>query len=121
MEELTNAGVYDVMPDLICWNTAIGAIAHSNDPTAAERAQALLDKMEDLFSVNNEALVRPDGITYSYVIGAWLKRNDDKGTKMANRLLEKFFSLADEDDSTLVAAPVLDVIKEYRGEGEDID
>ena len=128
MEELTEAGVYDVMPDVIAWNTAIGAIAHSDDPTAAERAQAMLDRMQDLYSIkgsnsnnntNNEQhrLLRPDGITYSYVIEAWLKRNDEKGTVMANKLLDKFFTMVKSDDS--LADPVWDVINTYRDDDDD--
>jgi len=116
MEELTNAGVYDVMPDVIAWNTAIGAIAKSNDPTAAERAYALFQQMKQATSEgqqdnnNDEILsrskrsttnqisrsVRPDGITYAYVIEAWLKRNDKKGTDMAQQLLDEFYSILQE-------------------------
>ena len=125
MEELTNAGVYDVMPDVIAWNTAIGAIAHSHDPTAAERAQAMLDRMEDLYIKNKKSvgggkdvvLVRPDGITYSYVMEAWLKRNDEKGCIMAKKLLDKFFSKVKKTDSS--ADPVWNVIKAYRNERID--
>ena len=120
MEELTEAGVYDVMPDVIAWNTAIGAIAHSHDPTAAERAQAMLDRMQDLYATKGGkdiAYLRPDGITYSYVIEAWLKRNDEKGTIMANKLLDKFFTMVKSDDS--LADPVWDVIKAYRNDDDD--
>ncbi|KAI2512623.1 hypothetical protein MHU86_1842 [Fragilaria crotonensis] len=120
MEELTEAGVYDVMPDVIAWNTAIGAIAHSHDPTAAERAQAMLDRMQDLYATKGGkdiSYLRPDGITYSYVIEAWLKRNDEKGTIMANKLLDKFFTMVKSDDS--LADPVWDVVKAYRNDVDD--
>ena len=117
MEELTEAGVYDVMPDVIAWNTAIGAIAHcSQDPTAAERAQAMLDRMQDLYTTGKDAVLKPDGITYSYVIEAWLKRNDEKGTIMANKLLDKFFTMVKRDDS--LADPVWNVIKAYRNDND---
>ena len=76
MKELTEAGVYDVVPDVIAWNSVIGAIAHSDDPTPAQQAQAMVDRMQNFYPAvkGNGRLLRPVGITYSYVIEAWLKR-----------------------------------------------
>ena len=56
----------DVVPDVIAWNSVIGAIAHSDDPTPAQRAQAMLDRMQNLYPVKgNGRLSRPVGIAYS--------------------------------------------------------
>jgi hypothetical protein len=114
MEELTEAGVYDVMPEVIAWNSVIGAIGHSDDPTPAQRAQAMLDRMQKFYPVKgNGRLSRPVGITYSYVIEAWLKRNDEKG-----KFLDKLFTILVKSDDSL-ADPMWDVIKAYRNDDDD--
>ena len=112
MEELTEAGVYDVMPDVVAYNCAIGAIAGSDDPTAADRAQALLDRMVELHS-QGDKFVRPDGKTYSRVIDAWLRRNDQRGGQMAQLLLDRFFGSADFKNDKTSTNAVLDVVNAY--------
>ena len=124
---------HDVSPDVVSYNCAIDAIVHgkrdignSSDSDseeelslqefhefAADRAQALLDRME-------ERSVQPDGRTYSSVIEAWLKRNDEKGQILADVLLRKFL---DHVESTKVSKEFLyedavwNVINAYRHDG----
>jgi hypothetical protein len=84
MEYLASKGRYEVTPDVVSYNCVIGAVVDdSNSEFAADRAQALLDRME-------ERNVRPDGRTYSPVIEAWLKRNDEKGHALAEVMLQQF-------------------------------
>lgn len=47
MEELSNCGSPEIAPDVVSYNCAIGAIVDSEEEDAADRAQALLDRMED--------------------------------------------------------------------------
>jgi len=110
MEELTLAGVYDVMPDLIAWNTAIAALAGHN----ADRAHALFQRMQERHDVN------PDGMTYSYVIQAWLKRNDERGMQMAQSLLNDYYNNHHytndnhHPDKDLTLDPVFHVVHAYQ-------
>lgn len=93
MEELTEAGVYDVMPDVIAWNTAIGAIAHSDDPTAAERAQTLLDRMEDLYSIHATKIAAATAnSSLSAATPSFAGSSKKKGNNKSNNYKGKKFS-----------------------------
>ena len=96
------------------YNCAIGAIVEdsSDIESAADRAQALLDRME---SRN----IRPDGRTYSPVIEAWLKRNDEKGYALAEMMIKQFLDKVEAnkdfyDGEPLYEDAVWDVVNAYR-------
>jgi hypothetical protein len=117
MEDMAESkGRPEVRPNVVSYNTVIGAIVEdsSGSDIAADRAQALLDRME---SRN----VRPDGRSYSPVIEAWLQRNDEKGTRIAEALLCQFLEQAQEskkgkkaDSDILYEREVWDVVNAYR-------
>ena len=110
-EDLADSGSLDVTPDVVSYNCVIGAIVNdSNSDGAADRAQALLDRME-------ERNVEPDGRTYSCVIEAWLKRNDEKGHALAEMMLRQFLDKVESTKNTrrqLYEDAVWDVINAYR-------
>ena len=116
MEQLSDAGHIDVTPDIVSYNCVIGAIVdNERDDGAADRAQALLDRME-------ERSVNPDGRTYSCVIKAWLKRNDDKGHALAERMLKQFLDKVEsnkDSNECFYEDAVWDVINAYRSSSTD--
>ena len=125
MEQLAESGRPELTPDVVSYNCAISAIVHSNggkeeDHGVADRAQALLDHME-------ERGIVPDGRTYSPVIEAWLKRNDGKGHALAEAMLQQFLEkVASEkkkkkpgNSQNLYEDKVWDVINAYRNPEDD--
>jgi len=116
MEELAENSNF-VGPNVVSYNCAIQAIVDDNGITtpekselAANRAQALLDYMED-------KSIRPDATTYSCVIEAWLKCNNEKGSVMAELMLKKFLDLVEstkDQEAKLDAEVVWDVINAYK-------
>lgn len=118
MEELADTGDF-MGPDVVSYNCAIQAIVDDkwaktsklkDCSSAASRAQAMLDRMED-------RSVRPDATTYSCVIEAWLKCHDEKGSVMAELMLQKFLELVETTkdwESKLDSDLVWDVINAYR-------
>lgn len=125
MEEMAASGRPELTPDVVSYNCAIAAIvqagAQTDEYDAADRAQALLDRME-------ERRIQPDGRTYSPVIEAWLKRNDEKGHILAERMLQQFFEKVEVTkkresksgkDPNLYEEEVWDVINAYRNSDDD--
>merc|ERR1719437_21332 len=84
MEDMCSSGRSEIRPDIVTYNNVIAAVVEDNNiENAADRAQALLDQME-------ECGIKPDGRTYSPVIEAWLRRNDEKGHALADVMLTQF-------------------------------
>ena len=90
MEDLADSGenMFDA-PDVVSYNCAMAAIVNGEHTEAADRAQALLDRMAS-------RQIKADGRTYSHVIEAWLKRNDDKGHALAEQMLQQFLDQVKE-------------------------
>ena len=130
MEELSESGRPELTPDVVSYNCAISAIVETRSRAgdddhngAADRAQALLDRMESRH-------IHPDGRTYSPVIEAWLKRNDEKGHALAEMMLQQFLDKVESrkkrtkpgKNQNLYEDAVWDVINAYRkSEGDDVD
>jgi len=119
MEDLAESGRPELTPDVVSYNCAISAIVENgcrggdDDNGAADRAQALLDRME---SRN----IQPDGRTYRPVIEAWLKRSGEKGDALAEMMLQQFLDKVDSkkkgpgQNQNLYEDAVWDVINAYR-------
>ena len=112
MEDLAAEGRYEVAPDVVSYNTVVGAIVDNGDREAADRAQALLDRME-------AKQIRPDGRTYGPVIEAWLKRKDEKGRTLAELMLQQFLEKVEANKKQhtkekFYEDEVWDVINAYR-------
>jgi hypothetical protein len=120
MEQMAESGRPELTPDVVSYNCAISAIVHSTGGKdeghgVADRAQALLDRME-------ERRILPDGRTYSPVIEAWLKRNDGKGHALAEAMLQQFLEKVENgkkknkpgNSQNLYEDKVWDVINAYR-------
>jgi len=120
MEELSESGRPELTPDVVSYNCVISAIvdggnSNKDDDTVADRAQSILDRME-------QRRIRPDGRTYSPVIEAWLRRNDEKGHALAEMMLQQFLEKVDLEkrkrkpgkDHNLYEDAVWDVVNAYR-------
>jgi hypothetical protein len=64
MEEL------GLKPDTISFNAAISAWANSNDPSAGERAELLLQKMFELYEAGHVD-AKPNTTSFNSSIAAW--------------------------------------------------
>ena len=72
MEQLYSLGIEDVQPNSICYNLALSCWARSSHPQAGPYAEALLSRMEELFTSGEYGgLVCPDKISYTTTIRAW--------------------------------------------------
>jgi hypothetical protein len=110
-----------VSPNAVSYNCVIQAVVDESEGKsreerriAANRAQSLLDRMED-------RSIRPDATTYSSVIEAWLRCNDEKGSVMAELMLKKFLELVESTkhwESKLDTEAVWSVINAYRDPDE---
>jgi pentatricopeptide repeat protein len=94
-----------VQPNLICFNTAIDAWAKANDVGgAAEKALALLNKMEELSADNMDEVhldLQPDTITYSSVISAFARSGRPDAGDRAEELFQRSLRLYQEGNSSL--------------------
>ena len=64
-----NRGDIEVKPNLVTYNLALAAISRSREKWAGERAEAILDRMQELYDDGDEE-VRPDALSYGAVIRA---------------------------------------------------
>lgn len=82
MEDLADAGRYEVMPDVVSYNCALSAMVDSEkDEQAVFRARDILKRMK----LRN---IIPDVRTYGPVIEAWLDHESDEARFVAETMLE---------------------------------
>ena len=78
-------GIY-VQPDASCYTTVIDGWLQSNHDHAPMRAQALLDRMEQLYDETRSESIRPNAVTYMLVCQTWAETyNDDDMGESAER------------------------------------
>lgn len=89
----SDGGEKDVQPDVRTWAAVLRAWAQSRQPDAAENAQRVLDKLENLYA-RGETTVRPNFVCYTTVMGAWgnSRRKDalDKMERILKRMEQKY-------------------------------
>lgn len=88
---LKNMVEIDLEPDVISYNCILDSWRKSNEAGAAERAELILDKMQENFD-SGKSQIKPNGRTYSLVASAYVKSKSKDAVMHAERLL----SLAEE-------------------------
>ena len=72
----TNIRQSYVEPNIRTYSSVIDAWSRSNCPTAASRAQAILDEMEKIYEETGDKTIQPNTVTYSTVINAHARSRD---------------------------------------------
>jgi pentatricopeptide repeat protein len=86
MNDLYKRGGYDeIEPDLITYQTVLGAICISGDDNCGRRAEALLQQM--IASPLSAGAPKPDIICYNIVLKAWSHSSTFNSPESAERLL----------------------------------
>lgn len=86
---------------IICHNILIKAWGRSRSPDSVQRAEAILNKLEDQYKKNKNKNARPDVTTYSSVINccAYYAGNDAKGQQEAFEVALRTFRKIKENSS----------------------
>lgn len=71
------SGLALVKPDVNCYNTVIHGWVHSDHPRAASRAQALLDRLEEIYDKSGDDDMEPTETSYTLVCQAWAEEDQD--------------------------------------------
>lgn len=82
----------DVEPNAHAFNSAITAWSRSGSKGAAQKAEGLLQRMEELYEAGNTNL-QPSSRVYTSVISAWAKSNDPGSALRAEILLKLMWGL----------------------------
>lgn len=88
MTQRAKNGERDVKPDVRTWAAVLRAWSKSRDPNAAENAQRLLDKLEDLYA-KGETNFRCNYVCYTTVMGAWGHSKQKDALDKLDAILEK--------------------------------
>ena len=73
MEGLSSEGRTELMPDTVSFNTVIDALARSGSHGAPQRAEVLLQRMDDLSKGDAKFPCEPDTRSFNIVINGWAK------------------------------------------------
>lgn len=73
--EHTNDENAIIKPDVTCYNTIIHGWVHSDHPRAAHKAQALLDRLEQIY--DDSGTMEPTTSSYMLVCQAWAEEDQD--------------------------------------------
>jgi len=84
LNELEEGKSRNLKPDLITMNSLINAWSKSSMPNAAQRAQDILDYMEDNQELSG---IRPNDVSYTSVIVGWTNSGDPSAAKNAEKIL----------------------------------
>ena len=88
LRDMQQVNMNDVHPDTISFNTILSALANGNDPNAAQKADSLLQEMQQLY-INGDKHVKPDVISFSSVITMLSKSNDIHAPQKAEQILRR--------------------------------
>ena len=81
-----------VVPDIVTYNTVIDAWAKSGDRGAPQRAEAVLESMQELYKAGNSD-VKPDTISFNSVLSAWAKIGNRGAAERAESILKRMQEL----------------------------
>lgn len=74
MEDASSSGLggiaKDIEPDKVSCTSILTAWANSGERDAGEKAEQLLQRMKDMYSMGNQG-IKPDTVTYNAVIKVW--------------------------------------------------
>ena len=97
LREMELAEDPQIRPDLIAYNTHLHALSlQAKKPGMAQRADALLQKMEDLYERGDVGFA-PNLFSYNLVIEAWSKSPSTDAAMRAAHVLRKLAKVANND------------------------
>lgn len=76
-----------VKPDVACYNTVIHGWVHSDHAHAARKAQALLDRLEQIYDETGE--MEPTDASYMLVCQAWAEDEQDSSARHAEDIISR--------------------------------
>jgi len=97
MERLNSEEGYtntNLLPDTITFNIVMKALATCGMSSAANRANMLLQRMENSYHKGENTRLKPDLLSYNTVLDAFSKEGD---AKSAERLLSRMITTDDVD------------------------
>jgi pentatricopeptide repeat protein len=89
MEDLYQEGRTSVAPDAITYITVMNAHAASKSPDSAQKAQDILDEMNERY-LDGEDDMKVNTKSIKVIIDAWIKQEDPSGMDRAEAVLDKF-------------------------------
>uniref|UniRef100_A0A7S1CV07 Pentacotripeptide-repeat region of PRORP domain-containing protein n=1 Tax=Skeletonema marinoi TaxID=267567 RepID=A0A7S1CV07_9STRA len=102
MEDAASSGLggiaRDIEPDKVSCTSILTAWANSGERDAGERAEQLLQRMEDMYSRGNLG-IKPDTVTYNAVIKVWGRCGSRQAGERSEALLRKMFKLYEEGNA----------------------
>ena len=87
---------FGVRPSRKIFNALITALARSNDPAAAPKAEQILQWMEAQYRSGND-YVKPNEITFCAVLNAWANNAQNGGAERAQQILDHMESMSIDD------------------------
>jgi hypothetical protein len=91
-DSYVESGRKELKPDARTFNLVINAIARSREPKCADRAAALLARMEDLYTAGDEDM-EPDALTFGAIINAYANSGESESSDKAAQILQQMESL----------------------------
>ena len=88
-------------PDTIAFSTAINAWSNSSDPNSPYRAEALLQKMIDLYDNGNNKNYKPDVVTYTNVVQSWIKSKKREAPEKSESILRELQRMARDGEKSM--------------------
>ncbi|CAJ1955303.1 unnamed protein product [Cylindrotheca closterium] len=85
-----------IKPNCRTYSTVMDVFARQNNPSSAERAHELLEKLKDKYEETGDIAYLPSTITYNTVINGWAKAGaGERGAFICENLLSEMGDLAD--------------------------
>ena len=83
----------NLAPNRILFNSLINAWAQSGEQGAAQRAEALLQKMHTMATATNNSTLFPDVFSFSSVLHAWAKSKEPIAASRAEAILQRMYEI----------------------------
>jgi hypothetical protein len=111
----------DVRPTARSYNAAINAYAKSGAPGAAQRADDLFRRMEEVYMITGLEEVKPNTYNYNSLISAWANCGEEGAAQRVEEILEKMEALYRAGDveakpTTVTFNAVIDAYSKSAGE-----
>lgn len=101
LEEMEGlATVTGIYPNDICYNTLLDAYSQASSVKAAQRAEALVEKMTQLSTAGVNRLAAPDRVSYTSVIKAWRNSGSRSAAAKAEGILLRCQELSDGNSAS---------------------
>lgn len=90
MEDLSDAGRTELQPNAISFNTALDCLAQCNERDSAQKAEELLEHMDERSSGGNQQRYncQPDILSFNSVLNGWARSRDPMAAQRADAILK---------------------------------